>query len=262
MATVYVSDTMARMAQAYNGTGLWGLAEEIRALDQRFAPLAKISRLSIPDMVEHGMLLLAQVQPLMLNSILDNTLVEKFRAQGITMKDWNLIPRSVKEKREPAIYINFYTAPDGSGLTISDYEMYLEAMEDAIQGKRTSVGGIDIVAEVNKYYKQRTNDKGAFLTENKNPLRRDLPDLMKYQRRVVQAARAQGSSEIRFPGEVGWAIDTDSRVKTHHKLKGSALLFRLTMCVISVLWPQKNFELTSFCLFRVVMWNHAEIVST
>lgn len=39
-------------------------------------------------------------------------------------------------------------------------------------------------------------------------------------------------------------------------------MFRLTMCVVSVLFPNRNFELNSFALFRVVMWNHAEIVST
>ncbi|KAG9565594.1 hypothetical protein KCU71_g4880, partial [Aureobasidium melanogenum] len=31
------------------------------------------------------------------------------------------------------------------------------------------------------------------------------------------------------------------------------------MCVVSVLFPNGNFELNSFALFRVVMRNHAEI---
>lgn len=253
---------MIRMERAYRESGLWGLAEEIKALDPRYAPLANISRLTTPVMTQNGMLLLAQVPRPMLMSILDNTLVEKDKAGAIKIKDWNRIPRSVKEKKEPAIYLNYYTAPDGSGLTISEYEEYLQAMEDAIQGKSTSVNGIDIVKEVNKYYRQRTNEKGAFLTDNKGPFRRDLPDLIKYQQRMIRAAKAKNCSEIRFAGEVGWAIDTDKRVKVHHKLKGSAGLFRLTMCVVSVLWPQKNFELTSFCLFRVVKWVQAEIVSS
>lgn len=249
------------MAKAYDDLGLWGVAEEIRVLDQQFAPLAKISRLSIPDMAEHGILLLAQVPEPMLRAILDNTLVEKFKSKQIIMEDWNLIPRLVKENREPAIYINYYTDLNGSGLTIPEYEEYLDAMEDAIQGRKTK-GGIDIVTEVNNYYKLRTKEKGAFLTQKKKVFRRDLADFIKYQRMLVQAAKAKGCTEIRFTGEVGWAINTDARVKTHHKLKGSADLFRLTMCVVSVLWPQKQFELTSFSLFRVVMWNHAEIVST
>lgn len=95
-------------------------------------------------------------------------------------------------------------------------------MEDAIQDKSTSVRDIDLVKDVNQHYKQRTNEKGAFLTQNKGPFRRDLPDLIKYQRRMVRAAKAQNGSEIRFPGEVSWAINTDDHVKVHHRLKGSA----------------------------------------
>jgi len=249
------------MKKAYDDLGLWGLAEEIKVLDPVYAPQPQASRLDTPVMVEHSIVLMAQIPPLMLESILNNTLVEKFKAGTILMKDWNMIPRSVKQPREPAIYLNYYSAPDGSGLTIQEYEEYIQAMNDAIQGNKISVNGIDIVAEVNRYYKARTNEKGSFLTVHKNSLRGNLSDLMKYQQRVVRAAKAQGCTEIRFPGEVGWAINTDSRVRVHHKLKGSADMFRLTMCVVSVLWPLKAFELTSFCLFRVVRWNHAEIVS-
>ena len=262
MANQYISDSMVNMTKAYNDWGFGGVAEEIKVLDQRYAPLAKISRLSTPVMIEETTLLLAQLPRPMLESILDNTLVEKHKAQTIQLEDWNMIPRAVKEKKEPAIYVNYYTTPNGSGLTIPEYEEYIQAMEDVIQGKSTSVRGIDIVKEVNKYYKQRTNEKGAFLTENKGPLRSNLPDLITYQQRVIRAAKTQACSEIRFPGEVGWAINTDDRVKKHHQLKGSAVFFRLTMCVVSVLWPLKNFQLTSYCLFRVVSWNHAEIVST
>lgn len=252
------------MRKAYTEWGLTGLAEEIQKLDLSYAPLVNISRLSTPVMIEHGMLLLAQIPPDMLLSILNNTLVSKLKAGTITLQDWNLIPRSVKQHREPAIYVNYYTTPDGTGLTITEYEQYLQAMEDAIQGGTTTVNGvsINIVSEVNKYYKQRTNEKGAFLTTHKTATRRDLPDFLKYQQKVVAAAKAKGAGRIRFPGEVGWAINTDSRVKTHHKLQGSAIMFRLTMCVVSVLSPHRNFELNSFALFRVVMWNHAEIVST
>lgn len=259
----YVSNTMRNMRRAYDDLGLWGITEEIRLLDLRYAPKPHISRLTTPVLMENGILLLAQVPELMLKSILDNTLVEKFKAQTIVMKDWNLIPRAVKEKKEPAIYLNYYTATDGSGLSIPEYEDYLQAMEDTISGNHAPVFGIDIVAEVNKYYRQRTGQKGAaFLTAKQAPLRENLPDLMTFQRRVIRAARARGCSEIRFPGEVGWAINTDTRVQTHHKLQGSADLFRLTMCVVSVLFPQRNFELNSFCLFRAMSWNHAEIVSS
>ncbi|KAG9513917.1 hypothetical protein KCV07_g8476, partial [Aureobasidium melanogenum] len=255
----YVSESMEAMRKAYLEWGLTGLAEEIQKLDQHYAPLVNISRLSAPVMIEHGMLLLAQIPREMLLSILDNTLVRKYKAGTITLQDWNFTPRSVKQHREPVIYVNYYTTPDGTGLTIAEYEQYLQAMEDAILGKKTSVNGVNIVTEVNKYYKQRTNEKGAFLTTHKTAIRRDLPDFLKYQQKVVAAAKAKGAGRIRFPGEVGWAINTDSRVKTHHKLQGSAIRFRLTMCVVSVLFPNRNFELNSFALFRVVMWNHAEI---
>ncbi|KAH0161777.1 hypothetical protein KCU67_g6194, partial [Aureobasidium melanogenum] len=221
----YISESMAAMRKAYLEWGLTGLAEEIQKLDQHYAPLVNISRLSTPVMIEHGMLLLAQIPREMLLSILDSTLVRRFKAGTITLQDWNLIPRSVKQHREPAIYVNYYTTSDGTGLTIAEYEQYLQAMEDAILGKKTSVNGVNVVTE----------------------------------QKVVAAAKAKGAGRIRFPGEVGWAINTDSRVKTHHKLQGSAIMFRLTMCVVSVLFPNRNFELNSFALFRVVMWNHAEI---
>ena len=208
--------------------------------------------------------MLAQIAPDMMESLLENTLVEKWKAGIITLNDWNRIPRAVHEDREPAIYVNYYTKPDGSGLSTGEYKDYLLAIEAALTAKNVTINGksFDMVKEIDHYYKVRTGSKTLF---SKSPgwasCRTSLPDFLVYQNKLISVAARDGKVEIRFHGEVGWAIDTDSRIKAHHTLQGSAFWFRLTMCVVSVLWPQHSFELSSFCMFRVMMWNHAEIVS-
>lgn len=259
----HITQDMRDMAKSYHEWGISGLSEDIEELDKIYAPKFSESRLSTPAMKEHACLVLAQIAPDMMESLLDNTLVEKWKAGIITLNDWNRIPRAVHEDREPAIYVNYYTKPDGSGLSTGEYKDYLLAIEAALTAKNVTINGksFDMVKEIDHYYKVRTGSKTLF---SKSPgwasCRTSLPDFLVYQNKLISVAAKDGKVEIRFHGEVGWAIDTDSRIKAHHNLQGSAFWFRLTMCVVSVLWPQHNFELSSFCMFRVMMWNHAEIV--
>ncbi|THZ88751.1 hypothetical protein D6C84_00725 [Aureobasidium pullulans] len=258
----HITQDMRDMAKSYHEWGISGLSEDIEELDKIYAPKSSESGLSTPAMKEHACLMLAQIAPDMMESLLDNTLVEKWKAGIITLNDWNRIPRAVHEDREPAIYVNYYTKPDGSGLSTGEYKDYLLAIEAALTAKNVTINGksFDMVKEIDHYYKVRTGSKTLF---SKSPgwasCRTSLPDFLVYQNKLISVAARDGKVEIRFHGEVGWAIDTDSRIKAHHNLQGSAFWFRLTMCVVSVLWPQHNFELSSFCMFRVMMWNHAEI---
>ncbi|THY82840.1 hypothetical protein D6C92_09881, partial [Aureobasidium pullulans] len=257
-ALVYMRD----MAKSYHEWGISGLSEDIEELDKTHAPKFSESRLSTPAMKEHACLMLAQIAPDKMESLLDNTLVEKWKAGIITLNDWNRIPRAVHEDREPAIYVNCYTKPDGSGLSTIEYKDYLLAIDAALTAKNVTINGksFDMVKEIDHYYKVRTGSKTLFSKSTGwASCRTDLPDFLVYQSKLISVAARDGKVEIRFHGEVGWAIDTDSRIKAHHNLQGSAFWFRLTMCVVSVLWPQHSFELSSFCMFRVMMWNHAEI---
>ncbi|THZ15553.1 hypothetical protein D6C91_06763 [Aureobasidium pullulans] len=258
----HITQDMRDMAKSYHEWGISGLSEDIEELDKTHAPKFSESRLSTPAMKEHACLMLAQIAPDKMESLLDNTLVEKWKAGIITLNDWNRIPRAVHEDREPAIYVNCYTKPDGSGLSTIEYKDYLLAIDAALTAKNVTINGksFDMVKEIDHYYKVRTGSKTLFSKSTGwASCRTDLPDFLVYQSKLISVAARDGKVEIRFHGEVGWAIDTDSRIKAHHNLQGSAFWFRLTMCVVSVLWPQHSFELSSFCMFRVMMWNHAEI---
>jgi hypothetical protein len=263
MSGVFVHQTMKDMLKTYTQWGVMSLAERIKHLDRIYIPVLRISRLNTPVLVQHCSLLLAQNDPAMMECILTNTLVEKWRAGQIVLKDWNRIPRASRGAKEPGIYVNYYTAPDGTGLTIAEYTEYIAAVRAfwyrrnivTINGKK-----MDIVRQVNAYYKNRTNEAIPF-SDQFDKARGNLVGLVQNLEAALQQARNAQATEVRFPGEVGWALDCDERVKAHHKLQGSAIAYRLTMCIVSVIWPGKNFAISSYCMFRVLLWNHAEVVS-
>ncbi|KAG9856313.1 hypothetical protein KCU98_g1496, partial [Aureobasidium melanogenum] len=243
-----VTAEMQDLDKAYTEHGISGIAEKIAALDLLY---------------EYSSLLLAQVAPDMMHAMLDNTLVEKVNAGTIKLNDWNCIPRATSGDREPSIYVNYFTKPDGSGLATDEFETYILAMEATLRGKKITIAGqtIDIVKEVDDYFQQISGEKTGFSDKStfKNAFKVDLPKFSSSARKLLAQAKQDGCTEIRFHGEVGWSIETDTRVKTHHKLLGSAVFFRLTVCVVNVLWPQYNFKMYSYCMFRVAIWIHAEI---
>lgn len=86
----HATKQMEELAQAYRDWDMPGLAEEIATLD--YAPIFSVSRLSNFAMREHASLLLAQIAPDMVESLLDNTLVEKWKAGSITLQRLELHP--------------------------------------------------------------------------------------------------------------------------------------------------------------------------
>lgn len=260
-----VTAEMQDLDKAYTEHGISGMAEKIAALDLIYVSKLSDSRLTNPFMKEYSSLLLAQVAPDMMHAMLDNTLVEKVNAGTIKLNDWNCIPRATSGDREPSIYVNYFTKPDGSGLATDEFETYILAMEATLRGKKITIAGqtIDIVKEVDDYFQQISGEKTGFSEKStfKNAFKVDLPKFSSSARKLLAQAKQDGCTEIRFHGEVGWSVETDTRVKTDHKLLGSAVFFRLTVCVVNVLWPQYNFKMFSYCMFRVAIWIHAEIVS-
>ncbi|THW74444.1 hypothetical protein D6D18_10109 [Aureobasidium pullulans] len=201
------------------------------------------------------MVCLAQVSPELTISLLENTLVQKWKTGAIVINDWHRIPRAVRGENEPAIYVNYFAAANGTGLSIAEYQVYLEAMSAAMLGKNAMVGGKkrDIIRKIDLYYKKRTGEQTPFSRLLLNA-HLDHYEFMRYQNKVINAATKAGALEIRFPGEVRWSFDVDQCIKKHQRLQGNELLLRLTMCVVGVLWPDKGFELSSFALFRVTSW--------
>ncbi|KAH0361830.1 hypothetical protein KCU65_g8452, partial [Aureobasidium melanogenum] len=274
-SNVYVHHTMQEMLEAYNNLGFTGISRKIPKLDQDYSPYHSVSRQLTPIVEDHSSLLLSQLSPDVIRSILANTLVQDVTNRSVTLNDWNKIPRSREEKHEPGIFVDYFTKNDGTGLTVNEYEDYVdiicamlhkqplesEAHDDMVKrvnecynSKITSSKVVDLVAEVHNSVYPRLNKKGTII----NPTI-DLATFEKSQRDIVTSARRQNASEIRFFGEVGWAINVDDRVKTHGNLQGSAVMFRLTMCVVGAYFPNYKFKMTSYCLFRVVTWIHAEI---
>lgn len=258
----YISQEMASMAEHFKTGGLGRLAVKITELDQKYAPYSNISATPPTTLSNAGMVCLAQVSPELMISLLDNTLVQKWKTGAIVINDWHRIPRAVRGENEPAIYVNYFAAADGTGLSIAEYQVYLEAMSAAMLGKNAMVGGKkrDIVRKIDLYYKKRTGEQTPFSRLLLNA-HLDHYEFMRYQNKVISAATKAGALEIRFPGEVRWSFDVDQCIKKHQRLQGNELLLRLTMCVVGVLWPDKGFELSSFALFRVISWAQVHMVS-
>lgn len=266
---------MQEMLEAYNDLGFTGISLKVPKLDQDYSPYLNVSRLATPVVVEHSSLLLSQLSPDIIRSILANTLVQDVTNRTVTLNDWNKIPRSRKEDNEPGIYVNYFTKGDGTGLTVNEYADYVDIMcallrkqpfkgethDDMVQrvndyfnNNTTSTKIVDLVEEVHNSVYPRRSKKGTAI-----PPTIDLNTFENSQRDIVASARTQNANEIRFFGEVGWAINVDDRCKTHGNLQGSAVMFRLTMCVVGAYFPNYKFKMTSYCLFRVVSWIHAEI---
>ncbi|KAH0030203.1 hypothetical protein KCU78_g3130, partial [Aureobasidium melanogenum] len=272
---VYIHDTMQEMLDAFDDLGFAGVALKIPQLDQDYSPYLRVSRLATPVVVEHSTLLLSQLSPDIIRSILANTLVEDVTSRTVVLNDWNRIPRSRKEEDEPGIYANYFTKGNGTGLTVNEYEEWVNVM-CAILRKQPYKGEThkDMVTRVNNWFNSNTTGakvvdlveevhNSAYTRYGKtgaaiNPTI-DLNIFEKSQKDIVASARRQNASEIRFFGEVGWAINVDDRCKTHGKLQGSAVMFRLAICVVGAYFSNYNFKMTSYCLFRVVSWIHAEI---
>ncbi|CAD0093823.1 unnamed protein product [Aureobasidium mustum] len=276
--SVYVHDTMQDMLDAYNDYGCIGIAHMIPDLDQDYSPHVRVSRLSTPVVVEHTMLLLSQLGPDIIRSLLANTLVEDVVAGTVPLHDWNNIPRLRKAVDEPGIYVNYFTKSDGTGLTVNEYDEWVDIMcailreqsykneTPAVMAQRvnnyfntntTSSKVVDLVEDVLNSVKLRYDKRGSPIHPTI-----DLNTFESSQRKIVTSARSQNATEIRFFGEVGWAINVDDRVKTHANLQGSAGMFRLAMCVIGAYFPTYKFRMTSYCLFRVAAWMHAEMGET
>ncbi|KAG2164603.1 hypothetical protein VTO58DRAFT_103121 [Aureobasidium pullulans] len=251
----YISQEMASMAEHFKTGGLGRLAVKITELDQKYAPYFNTSATPPTTLSNAGMVCLAQVSPELMISLVDNTLVQKWKTGAIAINDWHRIPRAVREENEPAIYVNYFAAADGTGLSIAEYQVYLGVMSAAMLGKNAMVGGKkrDIISKIDVYYKKRTGEQTPFSRLLLNA-HLDHFEFMRYQNKVINAATKAGALEIRFPGEVRWSFDVDQCIKKHQRLQGNELLLRLTMCVVGVLWPDKGFELSSFALFRVISW--------
>lgn len=259
--SVYISQTMIDMGAKYEDWGIFGLSEHIAVLDQSHSPKDATSRLSTGLMKKGGTISLAQISPRMMHSLLSNSLVEDVKFGALILNDWNRIPRSVQAAKEPSVYVRFFTSPTGIGLSISEYQEYIQALSDAIQGKTmstTAFPGFDIVKAVNDYYRSCTDDNEPFLDQVKTFGSANLVDFVKNQSMLIIEAMSTSATEIRFPGEVAWTIHADEHINA--QLTKSSLFFRLTVCVVNALWPQKKFELNTFSLFRVHMDQLIEIV--
>jgi hypothetical protein len=261
---LYVDPALVKMRDAFQSGGLDALSKQILVQEREFAVNPGVSRI-LGQLDYHGNaeMLLAQIKPHVLESILSNSLPADAAdpTKPGFLPPWNKISPHAQapDKKDPGVYANFLAPRDGSALTLDEYQRFLEALEAALRGDQMT-NGRDICQEVNTYY--RINHRaGAFLEDAMRTaaFRLSYGTFLAENDARLQAARAQGATHITIPGECGWADNVHSRCKEHKTLQSSPDIFRVANCVLRVLFVSKDFQMHQFCLFKVCRAEQAGI---
>jgi hypothetical protein len=258
---LYVDPQLVQMRNALDQDGIVGLAKCILDLERDFSASPATSRiLQEPDYPGNSEMLLAEITPRVLHSIFSNTLPVDALKPGF-------LPRMAKISLldqhattiDPGIYVNFLAAGDGSPMTLSDFEGFLDALDATIHNLRTA-DGTDISSEVNAYYR-RIFRRGDLIDANMRSADFENSGALFLQRNRerLQDAQRQGASHITIPGECGWSRNIHARCKDHRTLQSSPAIFRVANCVLRVLYPTEHYQMHHFCLFKIFRSEQAGI---
>jgi hypothetical protein len=145
-------------------------ATAISNLEKKFSPTPKNSRITWDtSYLTSAFLLLCQVPEDMILSISRNQLVEQVHSQDIQLKPWTVITPlrdpdpSTRSLRKAGIYILYLAKRNGQGLSVPEYESFIDAMMAAIDGGLYS--GRSIVDECNRFIKRQSRNKVLGITE-------------------------------------------------------------------------------------------------
>lgn len=111
-----------------NDDGL-GFLDVIGAIERIKSPTYSTSRLVDSSWKADGSSLLAQLDKRVVVSILDGTIAQRYKT---TLMFRTLIRKSLRSpnrEHDPIVYINCIADSDGLGLSYSDYQAYLDALE-------------------------------------------------------------------------------------------------------------------------------------
>ncbi|KAH0021683.1 hypothetical protein KCU78_g6034, partial [Aureobasidium melanogenum] len=226
----YVSPTLRQMRDALKNDGISALLNCITEETDGISSEAEAT------------MLLAQVAPEMIRSILSNTPPADVASGRVILQLWaeiTLKPQH-EDNLEPGVYVNFLAPLDGSPLSLYEFSRFLEGLETAVWGSRMLdetdvcrlVEGSDLVQDLND-----------FLSENKSRL---------------EDARAQNATHMAILPHCGSARNIHSACKEHYNFKAPTL-FSLARCVLGALFPDKHFRLFNYCLFRAFKGIHLTI---
>ncbi|KAH0031589.1 hypothetical protein KCU78_g2781, partial [Aureobasidium melanogenum] len=262
--SLYVDAPLRQMHAAYDATGLHGLAKCILELESKHAISPHTSRiLDSDDYNGNAEFLLAQIPDQMLRSILSNTLPADVASGRLVLERWAEISFQPQHKDtlEPGIYANYLAPRDGSPLSLLEFQHFLDGLKSAVLDTRMNdQAQTDVSGLVDAYYRLNYGNGRTLLDTIRGPnLTSALETYLRVNDARLQDAQLQNSTHISIHGDCGWAINVHDRCKQHRTLVSSPALFRLANCVLSVLFPHKDFKMHHFCLFRAFQSVHAGI---
>jgi hypothetical protein len=246
------------------------LAAYILDLERDYSPNPRASRISIDSTyISSAFLLLCQVPDDMITSIFGNRLVQDVLSRAIRLPRWHLLsPLRIVVKGAPrpppkaGVYILYLTRPKGEGLSIEEYEWFVRAMRAAVTNisiRQSSGHQIrrNITNECNDFIERYTKRQILNISKIQQSCLKHIADFSRYQAALIAEAKADGSTEIRLHGEVGWSADMDVRFAQHQDFDGSAAFFRLARCVLECLFPGE-FTMHGISLFRAMQQKDAD----
>ncbi|KAG9566336.1 hypothetical protein KCU71_g5988, partial [Aureobasidium melanogenum] len=245
---LYVDPSLRRMGDTLENDGLGGLLNCIMEETDGISSEAEAT------------MLLAQVAPEMLRSILSNTLPADVSSGRVILQPWAKISlRSQNEDDlEPGIFINILAPRDGSPLSLDEFSRFLEGLEAAVWGARM-FDKTDICNLVESYYRFHSGSSEELLCAIRGPnLVQDLNAFLSINKFRLEDARAQNATNMAILPHCGSARNIHSACKEHYKFKAPSLL-NLARCVLGALFPDKHFRLFNYCLFRAFTASHLKI---
>jgi hypothetical protein len=264
---LYVAAEQQKMLREFNTTGYTGLAREVKDLEVSHSPNIFHSRIvDQTQFMPHATLLLSQLSLPFIRSLLQNTLIEDIKSRRIPVDPQRFTihySRNFTDQVACGIYVNYLLDPRGHGLTVDEYEEFVDGMICCIENRimqSPRLGPCDIDQAATRYFRNFTGRTTSEIPAMRKSCAKpaNLQYFKTTQAALIAAARAQSATEIRLAGEAGFSIDVHDRCCDHEELKGSANFFRLARCVLNALWPQRNFILHSVYLFQAFNFEHVE----
>jgi hypothetical protein len=263
---VYVADQQQLMLHAWEENGYCGLAQAVLEMETYYSVNINHSRIvGQTQYMPHAVVILSQLEDDMINSLLQNRLIEDILNNTITVDPQRFtIHHSRQHTNDVAcgIYANYLLDPQGHGLTVNEYEEFVEGMLACIENRlmQTHRQGFDIDQAATLWFHSFTGRTVSDIPDMRKSCAKpaNLQTFKHSQAALITEAKAQSATEIRPAGEAGFSIDVHDRCCDHEELKGSANFFRLARCVLNALWPQKAFKLHSVYLFQAFNVEHVE----
>lgn len=251
------------MLEDFENHSYLGLLDRINQLDKTYCPKqgeSRISERNSSNWQRHGAFCLLQRNQEVIRALLQNNL--PYRAKRDLVGKIRVIePNSKAKDEDPVIYINLPADMNGKGLSIADYEHYLDMMEEYVSDtcskplregvERAYQGNRQMT--VRKLFKETIDDWAKFKSTVETYIQTN-------RQRVVPEAKSSHATEILPHGEAGWGTNPSLRAYQHSSISAlSPDVFRLSQCILRHLFPARGFRLYQYVLFDITREEEAAI---